>query len=138
LSGGKTGIRFNGWGLPNAYVTLFIFSSPVIVVVKTDDQGRWTYVLDKALDDGQHEVYAALTNSAGGIEARSEVLVFTKIGGKVMLGQEASLSSSTEKLKNNFGIAAAAIVFSVLAAALAIIGLAVRKQAKSKPPDKSK
>ncbi|MFZ3073691.1 MAG: hypothetical protein WA093_00960, partial [Minisyncoccales bacterium] len=39
LSGGKTGIRFNGWGLPNAYVTLFIFSSPVIVVVKTDDQG---------------------------------------------------------------------------------------------------
>ncbi|UMX47767.1 MAG: Ig-like domain-containing protein [Candidatus Nealsonbacteria bacterium DGGOD1a] len=137
LSGGKTGIRFKGWGLPNSYVTLFIFSSPVIVVVKTDEQGRWNYILDKPLDDGQHEVYAAITNSAGEIEARSEILVFMKIGDKVMIGQEASLSSSTEKLKNNFGIAAALIAFLVFAAALAIIGLAVKKQTKSKSPDKA-
>jgi hypothetical protein len=124
LSGGKTGIRFKGWGLPNSYVTLFIFSSPVIVVVKTDDQGRWTYTLDKPLDDGRHSVYAAQTDSSGRIEARSEVLVFAKNGDAVaraVADQEEEVSA-TGRLKNDFSLAIAIAIALALSAALFIIG----------------
>ncbi len=124
LSGGKTGIRFKGWGLPNSYVTLFIFSSPVIVVVKTDEQGRWTYTLDKPLDDGRHSVYAAQTDSSGRIEARSEVLVFAKNGDAVaraVADQEEEVSA-TGRLKNDFSLAIAIAIALALSAALFIIG----------------
>jgi hypothetical protein len=134
LANGEAGIRFKGWGLPNAYITLFIYSSPVVAVIKTDEYGRWTYTLDKPLDDGQHTAYAALTNSAGEIEARSEVLVFIKNGdnvAKTIAKQGASISSSTEKLKSNFAVAAAVIVSLAFAAALLIIGLAARRSKKA-------
>ncbi|MGB2631377.1 MAG: Ig-like domain-containing protein, partial [Minisyncoccales bacterium] len=132
LSGGKTGIRFNGWGLPNAYVTLFIFSSPVIVVVKTDDQGRWTYTLDKPLDDGQHSVYAAQTDSAGRIEARSEVLVFAKNGDIVAkaVANQGEEVLATGRLKNNFSLAVAVAVAFALSAALFIIGAVAARARK--------
>lgn len=130
LANGQTGVRFKGWGLPNAYVTLFIYSSPVIVAIKTDSQGRWTYTLDKPIEDGRHKVYAAQTDSAGQIEARSEVLVFAKNGNDVFrttTNQEATGSLANDKLQINFGLAVAAAVALALGAALLAIGLAVRR-----------
>jgi hypothetical protein len=135
LPNGNAGIRFKGWGLSNAYVTLFIYSSPVIVMVKTDKYGRWEYVLDKPLEDGQHIAYAAQTDSLGQIEARSEVLVFMKNGdmvSKTISSQEASISSSTDKMKSNFGFTVAIIIMLALGAALLVIGIAARLAAKER------
>jgi len=133
-SSGNAAIQFKGWGLPNSYVTLYIYSDPVIVVVKTDDAGQWTYVLDKPLNDGQHAVYAAQTNSVGEVEARSEVLVFMKNGDtvtKMIANQEATISSSTEKLKNNFGLAVIVAISLAFGAALFVIGFATRRAEKN-------
>jgi hypothetical protein len=138
LPNGNAGIRFKGWGLPNAYVTLFIYSSSVIVMVKTDEYGRWEYVLDKTLDDGQHVAYAAQTDSRGRIEARSEVLVFMKNGdvvSKTISGQEASISSSTAKLKSNFGFVVAVSVALAFGIALLVIGFAARQSSKREKDD---
>ena len=133
LSNGNMGIRFEGWGLPDSYVTLFIYSNPVIVVVKTDAQGHWTYTLDKTINDGQHTAYAAQTDGEGNIEARSEVLVFMKKGAsvtKTVANQEASLSSSTARMKNNFGMAIIVAVSLAFGAALMVIGYAARGAGK--------
>ncbi len=68
----------SGTGLPNSFVTLYIFSTPIVVTVKTDTQGNWTYIFDKELDDGAHEVYVGITDNAGKIVAKSNPLSFIK------------------------------------------------------------
>ncbi|HEU4677803.1 MAG TPA: Ig-like domain-containing protein [Candidatus Paceibacterota bacterium] len=68
----------SGRGLPNSYVTLFIYSTPVVVTVKTDAEGAWSYVFDKELDDGTHEVYVGITDNAGRVVAKSDPLPFVK------------------------------------------------------------
>ena len=99
-------------------------------MVKTDAQGHWTYTLDKQINDGQHTAYAAQTDGEGNIEARSEVLVFTKSGDsvtKTVANQEASLSSSTDRLKNNFGVAMVVAVSLAFGVALMVIGYAASR-----------
>ena len=41
--------RIGGRGLPNSYVTLFIYSTPIIVTVATNDDGSFTYTLQKKI-----------------------------------------------------------------------------------------
>lgn len=67
-----------GTGLPNSYVTLYIFSAPIMVTVKTDAQGGWSYIFDKELDNGTHDVYVGITDNAGKIVAKSNPLPFIK------------------------------------------------------------
>jgi len=43
-----------GTGIPNSFATLYIFSSPIVVTVKTDSDGSFVYTLDKELADGEH------------------------------------------------------------------------------------
>ena len=130
---GRSAIRFSGQGLPLSYVTLFIYSAPVIVAVKTDAHGRWTYTLDKPLEDGQHSVYAARINAQGRIAARSEVYVFKKTGDqieKLVAGQEASMSSATGRIIQNFKFAIIVIVIITAGAALAAVGYLANRGAK--------
>ena len=67
-----------GTALPNSFVTLYVFSTPVIVTVKTDSEGAWSYTFDKELEDGTHEVYVGITDNAGKIVAKSNPLTFVK------------------------------------------------------------
>ncbi len=67
-----------GKGLPNSYVTVYIFSSPVVVSVKTDEDGSWRYRFDKEIEDGEHSVYVGVTDNAGRIVAKSEPFIFVK------------------------------------------------------------
>lgn len=68
----------SGKALPNSFVTLYIFSNPVIVTVKTDADGNWNYRFDKEIADGTHEVYVGVTDNAGRLIAKSEPLQFVK------------------------------------------------------------
>lgn len=67
-----------GQGLPNSYVTLYVFSTPTIVTVRTDETGAFEYTFSKELEDGEHQVFAALTDNAGEIVAQSEPFTFIK------------------------------------------------------------
>ena len=69
---------FSGRALPNSFVTLYIFSTPIVVTVKTNPDGGWQYHFDKELADGEHEVYVGVTDNAGRVIAKSEPLRFIK------------------------------------------------------------
>ena len=70
--------EIRGRGLPNSFVTLFIFSEPTIVTVKTEDDGSFVYTFTKELEDGEHEIYVALTDNNGEIVAQSSPFRFVK------------------------------------------------------------
>ena len=59
-------------------MTLYIYSTPIVVTVKTDENGSWSYIFDKELDNGEHEVYVGMTDNAGRIVAKSNPLTFVK------------------------------------------------------------
>ncbi len=67
-----------GKALPNSFVTLYIFSTPVVVTVKAEGDGSWQYTLDTQLEDGEHSLYVASVNNAGRILAKSREVPFTK------------------------------------------------------------
>lgn len=78
----------SGKGLPNAYLTLYIYSDPIVVTVLTDGSGNWQYDLDRSLEDGNHEVYVAVTDNMGRITAQSKSLPFIKTAEAVTVTPE--------------------------------------------------
>lgn len=72
----RTGLTLKGKGLPNSIVTLYILSDPIVVTVKTDVNGDWTYTLEKPLVAGAHEVFVTVPKSDGSL-VRSEVSLFS-------------------------------------------------------------
>ncbi len=68
----------SGTALPNSFITLYIFSTPIVVTLKTDEDGGWNYRFDKELEDGTHEVYIGVTDNAGKIVAKSNGFSFVK------------------------------------------------------------
>lgn len=74
----KEEITFSGRALPNSFVTLYVFSTPVVVTVKADASGAWSYTLDTELEDGAHELYVATVDAGGRILAKSPAVPFIK------------------------------------------------------------
>lgn len=68
----------SGTALPNSYVTLYIFSTPIVITVKTDRDGNWSYIFDKELENGEHEVYVGVTDNSGRVLAKSNPFTFVK------------------------------------------------------------
>ncbi|MBI5134243.1 MAG: hypothetical protein HZA81_02545 [Candidatus Taylorbacteria bacterium] len=71
-------VVLKGRALPNTFVTLYIYSTPIVVVVKADEYGEWEYTLDKELETGEHTVYTASVNNSGKIVARGSAVPFIK------------------------------------------------------------
>ena len=70
-------LKIEGSALPNSFVTLFVYSTPIVVTVKADDKGHWSYELKTELENGEHELYVATVNYAGKIVAKSPAVPFT-------------------------------------------------------------
>ena len=118
----------SGHGPANAYITLFIYSEPIIVTVKTDPSGVWTYQLDRELPDGTHKVYTALTDNGGRVIAKSEPLPFVKQASAISVGT--AFLPNQEQAPTFFGgesaVAMASLLAAVLLASVIIIGIFVR------------
>jgi len=71
---GKQLLHFEGKTKPNTLVTLYVFSNPVIVVVKSDSSGRWAYDRERNLDSGKHTAFATIYDD--GITRRSKTVDF--------------------------------------------------------------
>jgi hypothetical protein len=66
-----------GTGTPGEIVTLFVYSYlPVVMTTEVNDDGTWSYELDAALSDGEHEVYVTVTDETGKIKKKSRPLSF--------------------------------------------------------------
>ena len=81
-------VVIKGQALPNSFVTIYIYSTPIIVTVKTNSQGEWQYTLDKELESGDHTIYTATVNNAGNIIARSPGFQFARTAEAMTLNSE--------------------------------------------------
>lgn len=120
-------VSFKGKGLPNSFVTIYIFSVPTVITVKTDDEGNWEYVLDKELDNGNHEMYVAMTDNAGKILAKSTAIPFVKEANAITVDQNfltpISNGKSPSLLWSEYMYAAVTVVLSIIGITFAIIGM---------------
>lgn len=83
---GQKRLRMQGTALPNSYVTVYVFSTPTIVTVRTNERGEWSYTLDKELENGEHEVYVATVDNSGRLIARSNPIAVTQTAEAAALG----------------------------------------------------
>lgn len=121
---GKEKINLSGTALPNSIVTLFIYSTPVIVSVKSNGLGEWKYSLDKELENGEHNVYVATVDTAGKILAKSSPFLFTKTAEAATLGG----AVSTTKSGDDYSILLIAIIsIFIIVIVLAVLMLGNKK-----------
>ncbi|MCH7541295.1 hypothetical protein IH981_00760 [Patescibacteria group bacterium] len=71
---GQAFLRFTGETKPNTLVTLYVFSNPVIVVVKSDQSGNWVYDREKDFDSGKHTAFATIYDEK--VTRRSDTVDF--------------------------------------------------------------
>ncbi len=120
------GLRIEGKALPFTFVTLHIFS-PLIVIARADAYGNWSYILDKDLEDGVHQVFATINKGSGEIDKISEPFEFIKRGKEIVriFGGEASLQRvpAIEKLEKSFILLISSLIFFSLGLALTLIGV---------------
>ncbi|OGM20118.1 hypothetical protein A2714_00970 [Candidatus Woesebacteria bacterium RIFCSPHIGHO2_01_FULL_38_9] len=74
--GGK--VVFSGKAPPNSSVTIYIYSDPIVVTTKTDENGDWIYELEQPLSGEKHVAYATVKTTSGKI-VKSTVFDFTVI-----------------------------------------------------------
>lgn len=129
LPDGRRGLEVSGRGLPNSYVTLFIFSEPIIVSVRVDENGRWSYLFEDP-EDGKHEIFVAVTNNQGAIEARSLVFPIVLAGENVaVLPHVAKIAAlPLEEIKTTYLILTISIIVIGLIASLYLIKKFSRKK----------
>jgi hypothetical protein len=116
---------FDGKALPNSYVTLYIYSTPVVVTIKSDDSGKWSYQLDKELEDGEHQIYVTSVDNSGKIVARSNPILFTKNAEAAVIGIAGSVDSSftTQNfLKDNFILITLGLLIIVVVLGMMFVG----------------
>lgn len=116
---------FEGIALPNSFITLYIFSTPIIVTVRTQEDGKWTYELNQELENGEHQVYVATVDSTGKIVARSNPILFTKTADAASIGIAGSLDAtvSTQNfLRDNFILITLAILIAVVILGMMFVG----------------
>lgn len=126
--------EIRGKGLPNSFVTLYIFSTPTVVTVRTDADGNFVYAFNKELEDGQHDVYVAMTDNAGDIIAQSNRFSFIKEAQAftpVNADQADMISTEpiTETTKNTYNIVLGMGILA-LGIILLMLGISLRKPEK--------
>ncbi|MEX1027203.1 MAG: hypothetical protein WD049_04250 [Candidatus Paceibacterota bacterium] len=126
--------RFAGVAQPHSYVTLYVFSTPIVVTVRSDNAGSWSYTLREELPDGSHEVYTANVNNSGRILARSASIPFTKEAGAITVGSSPSAAitnvadqSVVGFFVDNFTLLSLLILLVILCVAIIIVGLREEK-----------
>ncbi len=122
-------LRLAGVSPPNSFVTLFVYSDPIVVTVKADATGAWTYTLDRELPDGTHHVISTITDGGGRILAKSVPLPFVKEAAAVSIGETLPINPVAPTFFGGaslYGIIA--IVIALLGVSFSVLGLAVHRK----------
>lgn len=128
-------VSISGWALPNAFVTLYIYSTPIIVTVQANNDGEWQYMIDKELENGDHTVYAASVDNSGKIVVKSSAVAFVKTAEAATIIPVAPISVSNVKepelLRYNTIIVMVVIFVSLVLIFLVIVGIMSRRNNNS-------
>jgi hypothetical protein len=112
-----------GTALPNSFVTLYIFSTPVIVTLKTESDGSWSYRFDKEIEDGKHQVYVGITDNAGKIVAKSNPFTFIKEAQAFTTTDDNTAAPSVPVVQDENTFLSEYMVYLVLSVSVVAIGL---------------
>jgi len=89
-------IVITGQARPLAFVVLYVYSElPTVITVRADETGNFEYELSKTLEDGEHQVFVALTDSNGLIIEKSEPLSFVKTAQAITVSDNVRANTST-------------------------------------------
>ena len=122
LDGVDEGAVISGTALPNSYVTLYIFSTPIVVTVKTQADGSWEYRFDKELEDGEHNIYVGVTDNAGRIVAKSNPFTFVKEA-QAFTQVDALAIASTGNNQDDDSLMSTYMIYLILSISVVSIGL---------------
>ncbi|EKE25339.1 MAG: hypothetical protein ACD_5C00205G0004 [uncultured bacterium] len=124
---GQKSLLFSGKVEPNSSFNIFIFSKdPVVMTIKADENGEWSYEMTKDLADGQHEVYIAVTERDGRIVTKSEPFAFVKTAEAataIPVSELDEYKSPMQRSTASYILIAITIISVCLAVALALIGI---------------
>lgn len=124
-------IAFRGKALPDSFVTLYIFSLPIVVTVKTDADGNWNYTLDKELEDGNHQVYVGITDVKGKVVVKSNPLPFVKTASAITVEEALAVpqaQAAPSFVENNYFYGVVTIIILVVAAVLIFMGIRLSRR----------
>lgn len=123
-------IIFTGTALPNSFVTLFVYSTPIVVTVKADENGAWSYTLDTQLENGDHTLYVASVDNSGKVLAKSAPVPFTKTAEALQFEpltvQEAAAPTPLDTLRANFLVTGGVLL--LLFALVAIVAVGAKRE----------
>jgi len=130
---GQNHLVISGVGPPNTYLTLFIYSTPIVVTTKTDASGNFVYILDKNLLDGEHEVYVTVTDETGKIKEKSSPLTFFVRRAQAVTEEEylrgdVNVQTESQETVNNYLVIVIIIVGGVLIILLVAYLVSRRRQ----------
>ena len=124
-------IEFRGKALPNSFVTVYIFSIPIVVTVKADSEGNWNYTLDKELDNGNHQVYVGLTDVKGKVVVKSNPLPFVKTASAITVEEALAVpqvqAAAPSFVQNNYFYGIVTIIILVLISVFIFLGIKMSK-----------
>lgn len=126
-------LKISGIAPANSFVTIYIYSTPTIVVTKADENGNWEYTLDKPLADGRHTVYASVTNNKGDIEGISKSFDFAKTEDKIiklLMPADGTTESPAQNLNRIFITMIAITVFLAVVFVILVLGIYLKQHNK--------
>lgn len=130
---------FKGRAPKNTEVWLFIYSeNPIVVKVRTDENGQWSYLLEGTVSDGQHVAYVALVDQSGRIQERSQPLPFVKQARSISIVEAEAVAKKSPILEEreeisdvkNFGVFTAGLILFAVLAGVSVIVLIVSHRPK--------
>lgn len=130
-------LKIEGKGLPLSFVTIYLYSSPLVLVTKTDANGNFSYVVKRPLAEGYHRVYVAVTDNTGKIVERSSAFQFLKTPTAIaavmppVSGLASATASPAETLNRTYTLLILSVIVLALAVALSIIGFLAAKKNKN-------
>lgn len=134
-AGQAQNLKIEGRGLAKAFITIYIYSEPLVLITKTDENGNFVYILDKPVPDGYHKIYLAINNNKGEIVERSEVFTFLKtptaVAAVVASDFTGAVVSPTESLSRTYTLVVGGVIVAGLIGALVVIGLVIKGKRKS-------
>ena len=134
----KKEVVIKGESLPNSFVTIYIYSTPIMVTVKADENGEWQYTMDKEIENGNHTIYTATVNNAGNIIAKSPEFLFTKTADAATLKDASALVVSPvvkpALLQGNTLIVFLGAVLIIFGAMMILMGINYKKKNEEMNP----
>lgn len=116
-------VHLSGKAAPNSIVNIYIFSEPLVVSTKADENGDWVYELTQPLSGEKHQAYA-LTKTTEGNTIKSDVFDFTVVAAETA-SQNSLINESVTSAKAERSFVSYAVMALIFAGVLVILGVIV-------------